>query len=470
MAMLETGGNTAGIANVDSNYNLKVALPSTKTQAGFTGLCGFADDLGSVRIPISASSQGLLGTSQVNVDFEQGFAASAISPSVWSQVLTTMTITNTQNSAVLNAGNSVASAAVARLVSWRNAEAPRGADRICAWRAMLPTNVTGAVVEIGLFSASGTTAPTSGAFFRKNSAGDWVGVVVSVSGAETQTGAFPFEPTFGTAHDFMIWITGSAVIFQVDNIVVGTVAIGDTAPSPLTAESGPFCARVYNSAATATAQQLHLMRCIGAYYGGNYGYDRLFLAALGGDVGSQGVVGGSTGSLANWANSAVPASATLSNTAAGYTTLGGQFQFAAVVGAETDYALFGFQVPAQTATNQGRTLLIHGISIDTFNMGAVSATTPTLLQWGVGYDGSAVSLATADGAATKAPRRVPVGVQSIPVGAVVGASTNTLSKVFKQPLPINAGNFFHVILKMPVGTATASQIIRGVIGIDATWE
>jgi hypothetical protein len=61
-------------------------------------------------------------------------------------------------------------------------------------------------------------------------------------------------------------------------------------------------------------------------------------------------------------------------------------------------------------------------------------------------------------------------VQSIPVGAVVGASTNTLSKVFKQPLPINAGNFFHVILKMPVGTATASQIIRGVIGIDATWE
>ena len=46
---------------------------------------------------------------------------------------------------------------------------------------------------------------------------------------------------------------------------------------------------------------------------------------------------------AQWANSAAPASAALSNTAAGYATLGGLFQFAAVAGAATDYALFGFQ-------------------------------------------------------------------------------------------------------------------------------
>lgn len=50
--------------------------------------------------------------------------------------------------------------------------------------------------------------------------------------------------------------------------------------------------------------------------------------------------------LENHTNSTAPTSATLSNTAAGYTTLGGRFQFAAVAGAATDYALFGFQVPA----------------------------------------------------------------------------------------------------------------------------
>jgi len=57
-----------------------------------------------------------------------------------------------------------------------------------------------------------------------------------------------------------------------------------------------------------------------------------------------------TTGLANYANSAAPASATLSNTAAGYTTLGGQFQFAAVAGAETDYALFAYTVPAASVS------------------------------------------------------------------------------------------------------------------------
>lgn len=60
------------------------------------------------------------------------------------------------------------------------------------------------------------------------------------------------------------------------------------------------------------------------------------------------------GSTANYANTAAPASATLSNTAAGYTTLGGQFQFAAVAG-ETDYALFAFLVPAGAAAVPAKT-------------------------------------------------------------------------------------------------------------------
>lgn len=82
----------------------------------------------------------------------------------------------------------------------------------------------------------------------------------------------------------------------------------------------------------------------------------------------------------------------------------------------------------------------------------------------------AVTLATADGAATKAPRRIPVGFQSFAIGAAIAAQANTLSKVFQQPLAVNAGNYLHVFLKIPIGTATASQIIRGTVTIDATWE
>ena len=469
MALIETGDSSTGVANVDSNYNLKVALPSVKNQAGYVGIAGFADDAGNVRIPIGASSQGLLGTGSVQVDFEQGFSASTISPSVWSQVLGSMTVGVSNNTIVLNVGNTLVSAASSRLVSYRQAKAPRGSDRIIAWRMMLPNQVTGAVIEIGAFAATGVTSPTSGAFFRYGSDGTLRGVSISVTGVESTTGVIP-TPSLNVAHDYTIWIMGKAIVYQIDDVVVGSIPLGNTAPSPVTSESSPFCARLYNASATSTAQQVYLHRCVGALYGGTYGYDRQFLAALGGDIGSQGVVGAGTGYLANWDNSAAPASATLNNIAAGYASLGGQFQFAGRAGSETDYALFAFQVPAQTATNQGRTLVVHGINISTFNMGAAVATTPTLLQWGIAYDGTAVSLSTADSATTKAPRRVPLGCQSLPVGLAVGGSVPDLCVDFRQPLSVNAGNFLHVILKIPVGTATASQIVRGVVAINATWE
>lgn len=469
MALIETGDSSTGVANVDSNYNLKVALPSVKEQAGFVGIAGFADDVGGVRIPIGASSQGLLGTGSVQVDFEQGFSASAISSSVWSQVLVTMTVGIANNTITLNSSNSLAATAVARLVSYRQAKTLRGSDRIIAWRMMLPNLVTGAVTEIGAFTATGITSPTAGSFFRYGSNGQLRGVSISVTGAESTTEVIP-TPSLNVAHDYTIWITSKAIVFQIDDVVVGSIPLGDTAPSPITSESSPFCARLYNASATATAQQVYLHRCVGALYGGTYGYDRQFLAALGGDIGSQGVVGAGTGYLANWANSAAPATATLSNTTAGYTSMGGQFQFTAVSGSETDYALFAFQVPAQTATNQGRTLVVHGINISTFNMGVGVATTPTLLQWGIAYDGTAVSLATPDGASTKAPRRVPLGCQSLPVGLAVGGNVPDLRVDFRQPLSVNAGNYLHVILKIPVGTATPTQIVRGVVSINATWE
>ena len=469
MALIETGDSSTGVANVDSNYNLKVALPSVKDQAGYVGIAGFADDAGNVRIPIGASSQGLLGTGSVQVDFEQGFSASTISPSVWSQFLTSMTISIANNIVTLNSGNSLVASATARLVSYRQAKAPRGSDRIIAWRMMLPNLVTGAVTEIGAFTATGMSSPTSGSFFRYGSDGTLRGVSISVTGAESTTEVIP-TPSLNVAHDYTIWIMGKAIVYQIDDVVVGSIPLGNTAPSTITSESAPFCARLYNASATATAQQVYLHRCVGALYGGTYGYDRQFLAALGGDIGSQGVVGAGTGYLANWANSAAPASATLSNTSAGYTNLGGQFQFTAVSGSETDYALFAFQVPAQTATNQGRTLVVHGINISTFNMGAVVAITPTLLQWGIAYDGTAVALATVDSPVVKAPRRVPLGCQSLPVGLAVGGNVPDLSVDFRQPLSVNAGNYLHVILKIPVGTATASQIVRGVVTINATWE
>lgn len=160
--------------------------------------------------------------------------------------------------------------------------------------------------------------------------------------------------------------------------------------------------------------------------------------------------------LANYANSAAPASATLSNTAAGYTTLGGQFQFAAVAGAETDYALFAFSVPT------GVMLHVTDIDIDTMNTGAAVATTATWLQWFCG-DAGAVTLASNS-------FRQPLGNQVFPIGAAIGAQATPISRRFTTPFTVVGGRVFHIALKMPLGTATASQIIRGIVRVNGYFD
>lgn len=151
----------------------------------------------------------------------------------------------------------------------------------------------------------------------------------------------------------------------------------------------------------------------------------------------------------NHTNSTAPTSATLSNTAAGYTTLGGRWQFAAVAGAATDFALFGFTVPA------GSKFLCEGIHIEAYNTVVAVATTATVLEWAMGFNSSAVSLATANIV------RLQVGVQTFPVGATVGATATPIDVKFQTPEVVESGRFVHVILNVPIGTATATEIFRG---------
>jgi hypothetical protein len=162
----------------------------------------------------------------------------------------------------------------------------------------------------------------------------------------------------------------------------------------------------------------------------------------------------------NHTNSTGPVSATLSNTAAGYTTLGGKYQFVAVGSAATDYALFAFTVPA------GSRFLCEGVRIGVRNAGAAVATTATVLEWAMGFNSSAVSLATAN------IIRRQVGTQILPIGTAVDNSAPTADDIdisFETPEVVESGRFVHVILTMPVATATASQVIRGQVMVKGRF-
>jgi hypothetical protein len=128
-----------------------------------------------------------------------------------------------------------------------------------------------------------------------------------------------------------------------------------------------------------------------------------------------------------------------------------------VAGAETDYALFGFTVPT------GVKLIVTGIRIDTLNTGAAVATTATWLSWFAAADAPAVTLATNT-------YRFPLGNQVFPIAAAIGAQAASITQSFNTPLVTHSGRFFHVGVKMPLGTATASQVIRGTVQIEGYFE
>lgn len=89
------------------------------------------------------------------------------------------------------------------------------------------------------------------------------------------------------------------------------------------------------------------------------------------------------------------------------------------------------------------------------------ATTATVMQWGLGFNSSAVSLAT--GAPYPYMRKV-IGNRSFPIGAAVGATVDPV--IWEGNEVVQPGRFFSIILKMPIGTATATEVFRGTCAVE----
>jgi hypothetical protein len=94
------------------------------------------------------------------------------------------------------------------------------------------------------------------------------------------------------------------------------------------------------------------------------------------------------------------------------------------------------------------------------------------MQWGIGVGATAITLLTADSltAGTRAGRRLPLGIQTFPIGSLVGAQAQTVTSIFTSPLIIEPGTYCQIILKMPLASATASQLYRGVCQINGYFE
>lgn len=321
--------------------------------------------------------------------------------------------------------------------------------------------------EIGWGSPSTTTVPVNGSFIRL--ANDTATLVNVFNGVETQVTLASSLAALSASWDSEFFTID--VILD-DDEAVGIIQATDTGlilaearyqmprtSNRLWAVSHlPVFARSFIGAtAAASAPTFIVSDMMVTALDAHSSYDAATLQAIN-EFGA--LANPTTGiQLQQFTNSSEPASATLSNTATSNPTLGGKFQFAAPAGAATDFALFGFQVPAPYQ------LVIHGISIDTWNSGAASAITPTRLEWGIATNLTAVSLATPSHL-----RRV-LGSQSIPIATAVGARADrAIDRAFRSPMICEPGLFLDIILRVPVGTATASQVIAGSVDIDGYFR
>jgi len=186
--------------------------------------------------------------------------------------------------------------------------------------------------------------------------------------------------------------------------------------------------------------------------------------------------GGTIGQTAQWANTALTAAAAGTNTTAALGTgLGGIFQLNAAATTATDLIIDSFANPAGGVNQTPRTLIIRGVWVHAANAGAAIATTPQTFALALAFGHTALSMATTETgsfvtATTKAPRRLPLGIQSFPVGAPIGAVANPISVDFESPDIVNPGEFVAVVAKILTGTATASQVTQFLVGFNGYWE
>lgn len=467
--------STTGELKNDGNGNALVTLPQDTAQAGYAVFMSENDPGTVVGAPYLKSPETStdfrlrVGTDSVWDSEQFNYVAQNFNKHKY----TSSTMTMTWLAGALNTnGSSITTTGTGALLQTYRHFPLLGAgatyfETTMALSNTMPANVT---LDFGGFLPAVTAllTPLDGVYFRWNSGGLYG--VLNSNGTENVTGPFTFTNTINTFDKFTIVSTQSEVEFWIDDVLMAHIDRPAGVSQPYYAASVPFSIRHYHSGVAGAVIQAKF----GGYSVtlGDMDTQRMWSSTMAGQGLSalQTASGMAAGMTANNVNSTVPATATLSNTAAGYTTLGGRFLFAAIAGAETDYALFAYLNPAATTGITGRNLVIRGAWVDTYNAVAAVATTPTVMEWSLATGSTAVSLATADGAATRMPKRVALGVQTFIVGSAAGAKSERIDVNLDAPVVVEPGTYLHIILRMPYGTATATELFRGVVGINAYWE
>lgn len=480
------GGASGIAAEVDSSNQLKVKLPA---------------DGGGVRIFSENDSGSNTGTSRLmspetDIDFRLRTSLDYILDEVnfnytaqdtGKHTYTTTTLTNVWTAGQMTTnGSSITTTTTGSMFSTYAYFSCLGTTTLSAdfevGFSAQPTANT--FIEFGLgLPGTTTTAPTDGVFFRLTSAG--LQGIASNNGTETSTGVFPLSNGTGTwvyennkKYQFIVyhstvraefWVNenGSTELLGAINLPTGQQRMCMSSSLPLMIKH-----RITGGAAGGVVQAQ-----FGAYSVRLGGTNHSTVPSAAGNrmFGSyQGMQGGTQGSLANYANSANPTAAVPTNTTAALGTgLGGQFWETATLAVNTDGIISSYQVPVGTVNIPGRRLVIRGIGLSSHIQTAITGA-PFIAQWSLAFGHTAVSLATAEAATAKAPRRVALAPFTQAVTANQAVSTlvsqpSTFIDFGDAPIFVNPGEFVQLV-KKHIGTVATAGVIAHVVTFVYGWE
>lgn len=491
---VNTGGSVAGKANVDAGYNLKVSPTLVAAYLGGIIPFGRRDD-GTITGGVDVNSMDVDDYGRVNIGQDilldtETFNYTAQNTGKHTYLTTTMTQawtvgalqTNSGNITTINTGVTGGTYAMWPLIG--------ASTTVCeiegGFSNVPQTNTT---IDFGLFLRGAATpyAPTDGVYFRLTAAG--LQGVINYNGVETSTSVFlasfgggAWTYTANTKYRFEIDINESDVDFYINGVRYGTLNTQAANGQPFASAALPISWRhaIGATAASGAIQFLltdytirvggpNIVRGFGEVGNAMYG---AYQGLSGGTMG-QLIAGTVTSGTLVKPTAAVPANTSL--VANLPNNLGGRIYETLTTGlaANVDGIFSSYTVPAGTVSVQGRRLKVTGIKLS----GMVSTVVvggPAYTEWYIAFGHTADSLATAEAAATKAPRRIMLPELTTNMGAAAAAGTllvqPSYSVKFDNPVYVNPGERIALVGNKTITTAITSGVLSYTYQFDYSWE
>ena len=468
---IQIGDGTTNVVVDTVSKGVLVQNPKVASQAGFAALAATVD-AGAITLtplvrPISATPQNRAEVSQVSPLFTDTFNYTAQDTSRWANTLTTFT-QSWGGYTTFNSGLSIAANATSLLKTYGSWPLPTEGTlvfRMFGYQTQIAQ--VHCVTEFGFLQATGVAAPTDGAFFRFDATGALSGVA-NYNGVEQLIAITSPTPSVNTL--WKIVLDETHVEFWINNVLQGQLQSAAGNGQPIMSSYVQLAIRMYHTTTgPSIANQLRISDIDLWHTDGAINRSSVYERTQAGLNASQGAAGMTMGSTALYTNSTNPTAAVPTNTTAALGVgLGGLFLETATIAVGTDGIICSYLNPVGTVNTPGRKLVITGYSW-------TSIPTVTLVGGafvyccGLAYGHTALSLATAESAVSKAPRRVTVGLYSLAANAAVGTLGAKFDHQFITPIVVNPGEYIAMFTKN-MGTVGTGGTIAHTISFDSHWE